>query len=247
MNNSDRLYSPSELNDDKLREFSEGSDSLYRLLKYCYDNHIPTHACCKGHENSISKPYISFYVTDKVQMSSLIECMMNSYESESFACEITNFDQLKLGVYCLDLDKGNYFFDLITSSLKNSKNNSNYYKLFELNDYLIDYGNDFFAIDIQNDFIEVSNPIYKKVVFNDGKEIYTMEDPKAGDMVYQVDNRKFYLPDDVDNGGIKEGQIIRDKDIFKSDIEIIGSIIIANEFIDEFYDKVKKSINNHVR
>jgi hypothetical protein len=240
MNNSDRLYKPNELTDDKIKEFSEGSTSLYRLLKYCYDNHIPTHACCKGHEGSISKPYISFYVINKEQMSSLIEDVMNNYESESFVCQINNYDNIKLGIYCLDLEKKDYFFDLITNSLKSSKNNSDYYKLFELNDYLLDYGSDLLTIDIHNEFIEISNPIYKKLIIQNGKEIYTNDKPSSGDMVYQVNNRKFYLPDDVDDVFVKEGEIIRDSDIFKSDINLQNSIIIENEFIEDFYDKIYK-------
>ncbi len=245
MKHSDRLYSYNEINNDKLREFSEGSESLYQLLKYCYDHKIYTHACCKGHENEISKPYISFYVTDKEQMSSLIDDVMNNYESESFACEITNFDRLRLGIYCLGLENRDYFFDLITNSLKNIKSNSNYNKLFELNDFLKNYGNKLFTIDIQNEFIELSNPIYKKIIIENGKEIYTNDKPSSGDMVYQVDNRKFYLPDDIGDGGIKEGQIVRDKDIFKNDIELPCSIIISNEFVDEFYNKVNQYMNSH--
>ena len=50
----DKCYNYEELNEEKLKQFSEGSNSLESLLKYCYKNKIITRACCIGHNNEES-------------------------------------------------------------------------------------------------------------------------------------------------------------------------------------------------
>lgn len=50
-----KLYTKEEIEklgvDTCLQEFSEGNESLKKLLHYFYNNNIETIACCAGHED----------------------------------------------------------------------------------------------------------------------------------------------------------------------------------------------------
>ena len=79
MANQDKCYNYDELNEDLLKQFSEGSNSLENLLKFCYENKIVTRACCIGHDDNKESenpfPYISFII-DKDQYK-LMESVFN--------------------------------------------------------------------------------------------------------------------------------------------------------------------------
>ena len=73
--NSARCFSYEELNSDLLKQFSEGSHSLEKLLNYCYNSKIVTRACCKGHSEFLQKPYILFLFTE--EQKEIIENMLS--------------------------------------------------------------------------------------------------------------------------------------------------------------------------
>lgn len=45
-------------------EWSEGNKYLYELLCACWENEIPTHASCGGHEEGVGEPYLSIIIND---------------------------------------------------------------------------------------------------------------------------------------------------------------------------------------
>ena len=56
---------PEELFEKAAKDFSEGNKELEDLLLYCFRNNIKTIACCAGHKENNSFPYISFKINDK--------------------------------------------------------------------------------------------------------------------------------------------------------------------------------------
>lgn len=56
---------PPELYEQAARDFSEGNESLKKLLLYCFENGIQTRACCAGHEDKKQSPYITFEFNEK--------------------------------------------------------------------------------------------------------------------------------------------------------------------------------------
>jgi hypothetical protein len=137
MINNERCYSFDELNDDLFRRFSEGSESLFELLRYCHSNEIETRACCAGH-NEVKKPYILLIIPKEQQY--IIENVINDLFNNNFINEksgvslhhsdrtiMVNFEFNKL-----DVKERDYFFQAIHYSLvdvlQNKKNNSGIYE-----------------------------------------------------------------------------------------------------------------------
>ncbi len=75
--NDGRIKNIKEIDNIKqaLQDFSEGSEALYDLLKFCYENNIETKACCKGHEKTTARAYIMFSETAMEYMSNLEEML----------------------------------------------------------------------------------------------------------------------------------------------------------------------------
>ena len=82
MKNKVKSYSYDEINEDLLKEFSEGSKSLEDLLNYSYNNHVETRACCIGHEDEgpLSTPYVLFVVS--MEQLQLMEKTINMVLSQ---------------------------------------------------------------------------------------------------------------------------------------------------------------------
>ena len=73
--NNGRVQKVNEIEDinQALIDFSEGSEALYNLLKFCYENNIETRACCKGHPGEISKAYVLFSSSALEYFSMILE------------------------------------------------------------------------------------------------------------------------------------------------------------------------------
>ena len=60
-----------------IKDFAEGSEILEEILLYCFENKIPTHACCAGHitNEKNKRPYLSFLITPQTKnfLSYLLE------------------------------------------------------------------------------------------------------------------------------------------------------------------------------
>lgn len=98
-NNYGKVVDLKELNkdeiDSKLHDFSEGSNTLYSLLRYLYDNNIPTKACCRGGHLSIkdndlpgvsATAYILF--SDDNWLHYLSDTILNNKEIEIYDSSI---------------------------------------------------------------------------------------------------------------------------------------------------------------
>ncbi len=72
-----RCYAYDEINDDLLKQFSEGNKTLENLLRFCYQNKVETRACCIGHEKeeSLKTPYIAFVNSD--EQNYIVESLIN--------------------------------------------------------------------------------------------------------------------------------------------------------------------------
>ena len=123
MENKDRCYSYSEINQDLLRKFSEGSKALEDLLIYCYENKIETRACCIGHREDgyQSKPYISFVIPEEQQF--IIETVINYLLSQNSFSEHVQVEIQKglvvLRFDYLDIELRDAFFSLIHKVISN--------------------------------------------------------------------------------------------------------------------------------
>ena len=90
MKNKVRCYGYDEINEDLLKDFSEGSKALENLLNYSYNNLLETRACCIGHEDEgpLRTPYIVFIISEKQQQ--LMEKTINMVLSqETFSNHIS--------------------------------------------------------------------------------------------------------------------------------------------------------------
>ncbi len=94
-----------------LKDFSEGSEALYDLLKFCYENGIETKACCKGHEGTIARPYILFSNTALNYMSN-IEEVVDILDADLVYIPKTNYFDAKCSVTCFanDQESSDCFF-----------------------------------------------------------------------------------------------------------------------------------------
>ncbi len=110
--------------------FSEGRESLERLLLTSYDNGTMTRACCAGHmEDSISESYIYFRSTKKdLGLFSTINNYINNSELKDI-CILR--EEIKLGFRDLDkyflalytpYDKADLVYDTISKLIKDNAN-----------------------------------------------------------------------------------------------------------------------------
>ena len=77
MINKVRCYDYDELNNDLLKQFSEGSKALENLLKFCYQNHIVTRACCIGHNKAKESPFPYVAISINEEQYKLMEHVFN--------------------------------------------------------------------------------------------------------------------------------------------------------------------------
>jgi len=63
------------------KEFSEGDKELEKLLLYCFSNRIKTVACCKGHKEKETLPYISLsYNENNKEIIYEMMSLFNNYD-----------------------------------------------------------------------------------------------------------------------------------------------------------------------
>lgn len=129
METIDRCYDYSELNDELLEKFSEGSKNLEDLLKYCYQNKIITRACCIGHDNKINQenpyPYIAFVVSeeDKATLEHVFNQTLKQGEfSDNMFASISKENENTLCAIYFKYNQEDLrenFFEIIKTSLSN--------------------------------------------------------------------------------------------------------------------------------
>ena len=112
--------------------FSEGRESLERLLLTSYENGTMTRACCAGHtDEKITTSYV-YFRSDKKDLklfSSISEYINNtdlreycvSLEESKFG--LKDLNKYFLGIY-VAYDKADLVYDAITELIKNNKNNT---------------------------------------------------------------------------------------------------------------------------
>ena len=137
MVNKDKCYNYEELNEEKLKQFSEGSNSLESLLKYCYKNKIITRACCIGHNNEESEnpfPYILFLIDKnqyKLMESVLSKLLINEGIMENTNIEISRENEkILLGIrfkYNQEIIREKFFnlLELLLKQYQMENNNTN--------------------------------------------------------------------------------------------------------------------------
>lgn len=182
-----RCYNYDEINEDLLKQFSEGSYELEKLLKYCYFNKIETRACCIGHANSgpYSKPYICF-INCKEQyflMENLIFLLLSQGEfSNHIDISITN-ELITFKFNCLDIDLREHFFSLIQNGIINTMNGQlneyeKYTGLLDIFNKMNVNDNLMFEISSRGLKISESKESFFKYV-NDGNDIVEVEEEEA--------------------------------------------------------------------
>lgn len=63
------------------KEFAEGDKELEQLLLYCFSNGIMTVACCKGHKENGTLPYIAFVYNEKnKKIIYYLMSLLNNYD-----------------------------------------------------------------------------------------------------------------------------------------------------------------------
>lgn len=176
--NDGRIKSLNEIDniEQALKDFSEGSEALYDLLKFCYENGIETKACCRGHEGTVSRPYILFSDTAVNYMGN-IEEVLDIINAEMSYSPKTKTLYACCGIYCKSNDEKeaeNFFRNLkgiLQSTIENKE--TRVPKSIEL-------------IDEINSYIETSfflkgklAPKFTKNKRGDDKYVFTMLDPYA--------------------------------------------------------------------
>lgn len=164
--NNGKSLNIEEINDIEkaIEDFSEGNIYLQRLLLECYDNNIKTIACCAGHKEEESFPYIAFSYSEKNEqilyylMSNLKDSgILFTYNNNSFSGNylslefrdynpkcfqvitdlLKSFDKTMDYYSQLPLDLQNYFSIISTINNSNLLNNdkiSNYFQLHYIKD-----------------------------------------------------------------------------------------------------------------
>ena len=121
--NNGRVQKVNEIEDinQALIDFSEGSEALYNLLKFCYENNIETRACCKGHPGETSKAYVLFSSSALEYFSMILEATPVCDFEISYT-QSNRFKEAQVAVYNNSKDqseKGNEnFFNNIHSCLR---------------------------------------------------------------------------------------------------------------------------------
>ena len=109
--------------------FSEGRESLEKMLLAAYDNGTMTRACCAGHiDNKITSSYIYFrsQKKDLKLLSSISKRINNSglkdycMTTEEIKLGLRDLNKYFLGVH-IDYDKADLVFETITELIKNKE------------------------------------------------------------------------------------------------------------------------------
>lgn len=133
-----------------IQDFSEGNIYLEKLLLECYKNNIKTFACCTGHENEESLPYIAFpYSKENEQF---ICCLLSELKDSDVEF---SYSKTPVASSYFNLEFKNYdykCFQIITDIVNRFDKSKNYY--LELPEDLKNYFNIINTIEYF-DFIEV--------------------------------------------------------------------------------------------
>lgn len=95
---------------DDIKEFAEGNKILEDVLIFCFENKIPTHACCAGHlmpDGKKKRPYLSFLITPETQ-NFVNFCLEHKFLNEDFVCATmmyVNYPNLQKTTFHLSLQK----------------------------------------------------------------------------------------------------------------------------------------------
>lgn len=193
-----------------LHDFSEGSEALYNLLKFCYENGIETKACCKGHEGTVATPYILFSDTAMEYMSNIEECLYYMDAEMLYRPQGEN-SSTKCAVHCHRNDKesSDIFFENIKGILEKTIENKEIRapKSFEL-------------IDSMNENISTSfflngklMPSFTKNAKGNDEYTFTLLDPQACIMPHREDSTTLtHELEELDNYRICPCQITMDID-----------------------------------
>ncbi len=112
--------------------FSEGRESLERLLLAAYENGTMTRACCAGHtEENITSSYIYFRSAKKdLKLFSSISDYINNSDlkdhcmtTEEIKLGLRDLNKCFLGIYA-DYDKADLVYDTITEMIKTKQDES---------------------------------------------------------------------------------------------------------------------------
>lgn len=127
--------------------FSEGRESLERLLLACYENGTMTRACCAGHEEDDNRSSYVYFRSGKKDLdlfSNISEHIRNNdlknycMVKEEIKLGLKDLNKYFLGLY-VRYDKADLVYDALTEIVKNSKNNgvsTEYETIMALKKYL---------------------------------------------------------------------------------------------------------------
>ena len=206
-----------------LKDFSEGSEALYALLKFCYENKIETKACCKGHEGTVATPYVMFWDTAMHYMRNLEECLYYIDAEMLYTPQGENFSA-KCTVHCHRNDKesSDIFFENIKGILEKTMEDeeTRVPKSFEL-------------IDSMNENISKSfflngklMPSFTKNAKGNDEYTFTLLDPQACIMPHREDSATLsHELEELDNCRIRPCQITIDIDGLSQYTEKIENIL----------------------
>ena len=141
------------------KEFSEGDKELEKLLLYCFSNRIKTVACCKGHKENKSLPYIAFsYNENNKEFIYNLMSLFNNYDINiSFVKSI-----------------GGYIFSI--RSIKED------FELFKtINNYLEEKTKDINITDDFKQYIDIMDTSYENAILNN--ENFRIEYLKEKDII----------------------------------------------------------------
>ena len=212
-----RCYDYNEINENLLKQFSEGSSELEKLLIYCYTNKIETRACCIGHINDgqLSKPYICFVNCKNLYfiMENLIEFLLNQGEfSDNIEISIT--DQIiSFKFDCLDANVREYFFGIIRNGLaniieRNFNVSEKYAGLFNMFNNMNVNNN--LGLEISKKGLEINESrigFFKTI--NDGNDIVEVEEKEADFAMDTCSTIKFVNDNEVANFIVEQNNNLR--------------------------------------
>lgn len=206
-----------------LKDFSEGSEALYDLLKFCYENGIETKACCKGHEGITSTPYIVFSNTAMQYMSNIEECLYYMNAEMSYTPKKDTFSA-SCAVYCKrnDEESSNTFFQnmkgILEATIENKE--TSVPKSIELIDSIHE--------NISNSFFLNGKlmPSFTKNAKGNDEYTFTLLDPWAAIMVRSEDSTTLdFELEELDNYHIHPCQITMNIDGLSKYAEKVDNIL----------------------
>ncbi len=140
--------------------FGEGSPKLTELINYCILNGIVTHACCKGHPESLDvilrlaeTGYISFKITDNYELAYYLSSLPLYKKGIEAQIDYNLIAGKIVSLYLPAITKGmsEEYFGFILESLKKYMSKKDEYPLNDdiekIVDYVFEYpSNDFYLI-----------------------------------------------------------------------------------------------------